>query len=177
MEDSMKDFLNPKSALTIGGSSAMVLAFTTTLCNAFLWPAALVALSLSALFAIIQVTTMDEVKKWWMRPLYGIICTLVIFHAARGGTRTLAEGERAFSSPRIMAEAAVGSMNGAEEAAPSAALAGLPRAPRGAGIARCECHGRYPRTGSAHRVGPYARGYREGCRGRPQGGARDNRVS
>ena len=112
MEDSIKDFLNPKSALTIGGSSAMVLAFTTTLCNAFCWPAAIVAISLSALFAAIQVGAMEDVKKWWLRPLYGIICTLVIFNAARGGNASLAEGERVLSSPMTMAGKVSESMDG-----------------------------------------------------------------
>ena len=95
MKDKLQDFLNPKSAITIGASSTMVVAFTTTLCAAFHLPAAWVALGLSGLFALAQVAFISNVPKKWLRQVYWAICTLVIFNAANGGNGLLANGSQA----------------------------------------------------------------------------------
>jgi hypothetical protein len=96
MNESLKEFLNPKAALTIGGSAAMVIAFTTTLCGAFQLPAATVALMLSGVFAAVQLVYAKE--KLIAKILYWAICTLIIFHTARGGNSTLGD---ATASPSV----------------------------------------------------------------------------
>jgi len=87
MPDQLKEFLKPQSAVAFGGCAAMVIAFTTTFHNAFGWPAAIVALVLSGLFAVINV--IYYVDKYYMKLLYWVICTMVIFHAAMGGNTTI----------------------------------------------------------------------------------------
>ena len=80
----IRDYVNPKSAMTLGACAAMVLAFTTSLCSAFpILPAALVALALSFMFGIAQVAYLDE--KVGMKVIYGVVCALIIFNSARGG--------------------------------------------------------------------------------------------
>jgi hypothetical protein len=94
MPENLKDFFNAKASLTLGASAAMVLAFTTTLCSAFALPSALVALCLSTLFATVQMAY-SEIDKATMKAVFGVICTLVIFHAARGGNMSLGDVEPA----------------------------------------------------------------------------------
>lgn len=86
----VRDYLNPKSAITMGASAAMVLAFTTTLCTSFQFlPAAVVALSLSAMFGWAQVAYLTE--KLGMKLFYAMVCTLIVFNAARGGNLAIAD--------------------------------------------------------------------------------------
>jgi hypothetical protein len=91
----LQDFMNPKSSLTLGAASAMVIAFTTTLALSFHWPQPAVALSLSALFAFLQVSAATDLGPIVNRFGYFVVITLVIFNAARGGTSTLSDGEAA----------------------------------------------------------------------------------
>ncbi len=96
----IRDFINPKSAITMGASAAMVLAFTTTLCNAFVvLPAAIVALVLSIMFGTAQVMYLDD--KVFAKVFYGVVCSLIIFNAARGGNLTIrdATGEEVKVAP------------------------------------------------------------------------------
>jgi len=87
----LSDFLSPKPVVGAGACSAMVLAFTTSLCSSFpVLPAAIVALSLSAVFAVLMVTASNG-QKLPVKTLYGLICTLMIFSAARGGNSTVVE--------------------------------------------------------------------------------------
>ena len=83
----LKDYANPKSALTVGASAAMVLAFTSTLCASFNLPAAIVGLLLSLFFATGQVYYIQE--SVMAKIFYGLILTMLIFHTARGGNSTL----------------------------------------------------------------------------------------
>jgi hypothetical protein len=86
----VRDYLNPKSAITMGASAAMVLAFTTTLCSSFQFlPAAIVALSLSAMFGWAQVAYLTE--KLGMKLFYAMVCTLIVFNAARGGNLAITD--------------------------------------------------------------------------------------
>jgi len=89
MKNKVQEFLNPKSAVALGSSAGMVIAFTTTLCNSFHWTTALVALILSALFSVAHIIYFSE--KTYVKFIYWLICTLVIFHAAKGGNETLSE--------------------------------------------------------------------------------------
>ena len=85
---SMDSYLNPKAALAMGAGAGMVLAFTTTLCASFpVLPGAGTALFLSAVFAAAQVLYSQESQK--LKAFLWLVCTLVIFHSARGGNATL----------------------------------------------------------------------------------------
>jgi hypothetical protein len=87
----LSEFLSPKPVVGAGACSAMVLAFTTSLCSSFpVLPSAIVALSLSAIFAVLMVTASNG-QKLSIKTLYGLICTLMIFSAARGGNTTVVE--------------------------------------------------------------------------------------
>ena len=96
--DQLQEFMNPKSAMTIGASGAMVIAFTTTLALSFSWPRPVTALALSALLALLQVSAAKAIGNLFQRAVYFVVVTLVIFHAARGGNTTLADGESAARS-------------------------------------------------------------------------------
>lgn len=87
----MSDFLSPKPVVGAGACSAMVLALTTSLCSAFpMLPGAIVALMISGLFSALMVT-INNGQKPIVKILYGLICTLMIFSAARGGNVTVKE--------------------------------------------------------------------------------------
>jgi hypothetical protein len=86
----MRDYLNPKSAITMGACAAMVLAFTTSLCGAFTFlPAALMALVFSVMFGWAQVAYLDE--KLGLKVVYCVVCSLIIFNAARGGNLAITD--------------------------------------------------------------------------------------
>ena len=90
VDSPVRDYLNPKSAITMGACAAMVLAFTTTLVGAFPFlPAAIVALGLSIMFGWAQVAYLTE--KISMKLFYAMICTLIIFNAARGGNLAITD--------------------------------------------------------------------------------------
>lgn len=89
MSTNINDFLNAKTSVAFGASAAMVVAFTTTLCTAFSLPSAVVAIVLSGVFAIAQVAPLKD--KALVKSVFWLLCTMVIFHAARGGNTTLGE--------------------------------------------------------------------------------------
>jgi len=95
---SLSDYLNARSSLTFGASAAMVVAFTSTLCSAFPLPAAIVAISLSGILAAVQVSNAKD--RMLVRLLFWFLCTMVIFHAARGGNTTIGEASGANSAPK-----------------------------------------------------------------------------
>lgn len=107
MAEKFDDFLNAKTSVTLGASAAMVIAFTTTLCMSFGWPSALVALVLSALFAGVQLSYSKD--KIMAKLLFWVVCTLVIFHAARGGNITLSETEGPSNHPESIVVPSVSS--------------------------------------------------------------------
>jgi hypothetical protein len=102
MPTSLNEFLNAKTSVAFGASAAMVVAFTATLCSAFPLPTALVGLSLSALFAAAQVAPLKD--RIAIKAAFWAICTMVIFHAARGGNATVGEavGSRDAAMPTEM---------------------------------------------------------------------------
>lgn len=107
LRTAINDFLSPKPIVGAGACSAMVLAFTTSLCSAFpVLPGAVVALALSAVFAalIVLSTNGQRVAVKW---LYGLICTLMIFNAARGGNTTASEIVSPAAKPAIQAPESV----------------------------------------------------------------------
>lgn len=89
-DGALKDYANPKAALTIGASSAMVIAFTSTLCSSFpILPSATTALIMSIMFSSVMVYYINE--KLLLKVFYGFIVAMLIFHTARGGNETLGE--------------------------------------------------------------------------------------
>jgi hypothetical protein len=81
----------------------MVLTFTTSLCSSFpILPSAIVALLLSAVFAVIMVTA-NNGQKSMVKCLYGLICTLMIFSAARGGNATAIDISAPSPAPQMQA--------------------------------------------------------------------------
>ena len=89
-DGALKDYANPKAALTIGASSAMVIAFTSSLCSSFpCLPSATTALVMGMIFGTAMVCYLNE--KMLIKVFYGFIVAMLIFHTARGGNETLGE--------------------------------------------------------------------------------------
>lgn len=78
---------DPNAAISLASAGAIVVALTTTLVNAFAFPAAITALGISL---IMSVGMLGLSKKEIVNI---ILVSLVIFHLARGGNVTLAKGE------------------------------------------------------------------------------------
>lgn len=88
--EQVQDFLNPKSIITVTAASSLVVAITTTLNTSFGWQQTWVAMALSAIFALFQLSFLKEPLKLFTKGIYFVIVTLVIFNSARGGSGTLA---------------------------------------------------------------------------------------
>lgn len=98
-EPGIKDFLNPKAALTPGVAGATIIGISTTCQNAFNIPSKWSAIVLSFGVALLIVGVADA--RWWQKIILTVFNALCIFAVVFGGNQAGAGLTAAPPPPRV----------------------------------------------------------------------------
>jgi hypothetical protein len=90
----VEKFLTPEAMLTPGAAGGITMLIANALANNFSLPIAYIGLGLSFLFGLL---VMASARKWWMRAIYYVLNSLIIFCVAFGSGNIVASSAKSKS--------------------------------------------------------------------------------